>query len=99
MRTIKELLILVRDNLYLMKDKHLASGLCSVASVMEDRHIISMEEYNIILKYLDNNKPANAIKRASLPAVIDGYQQNRFWWKPCNITPRLKWLDKQINSL
>ena len=78
MRSTKELLILVKENLYLMKNKTLATGMCSVASVMEDKAIININELNIILEYLNNNKPANAIKRESLPHCNDGYQQNRF---------------------
>lgn len=99
MRTTKELLTIVKDNLYLMKDKKLAIGLCSVISTLSDKDIISSDEHVYLVKYLENNKPTNAIKRSTMSFDDTTYCQQLFWWKPCVIAPRLKWLNKQINSL
>ena len=51
MRTIRELVIIVRDNLDLMKDTTVATGLCSVISTIVYKNIITIIEYNKLLNY------------------------------------------------
>ena len=106
MRHTKILLKIVRDNLerifeetpYLLPGK----GICSVVSNCFMRGLITPEENNKIIKYLDNNKPDFAKQREhDLADETDenGYYLGRHWWTPGEVEPRINWLNEQINKL
>jgi len=82
MRTIKELLIEMREN----ANHYIFSGLCSLNMSFFDR-----EEYDVMKKYIKRNRPLTWYTIFSLGL-------NVYWWKPGNKKPRIKWLDKQIKK-
>jgi hypothetical protein len=112
-RSIKELLIILRDNLeYCLKNNEYDGGMCAAIISIND---LSPEETDILKAYLDANKPRNATRRAKKYADIDHfniiarnskYTNNKVefilgqhWWTPKALAPRIKWLNEQINKL
>ena len=90
-RTVKELLIIIRDNTRVTTSwfglkQRISSGLCSEISYLTARGIITFYEKMLLYKYMENHRPINA-------RVFD------YWWKERLWNPRLKWLNKQISSL
>ena len=102
-RPIKELLIILRDNLPKgIKINNNNGGICSVIYQLSSYEIISAEEREILLNYLKNNKPPSAVKRKKIyKGIVDpyGFLLEDHWWKPRVVKPRLNWLNKQINKL
>ena len=84
-RDIKELLILLRDHLYLLDDW--SDGMCILAGSLMRRGLISDDERWIIKTYLDNNTPH----------IL--YRGGPYWFPPAQIQPRLDWLNEQIAKL
>ena len=85
MRTIKELLILLRE--YLPKAFVFVGGMCGALSIMKQKGIITEYEYSIVLRYIENRRP-------------DVTMQYRYWWWPYGeLAPRLEFLDKLIAEL
>jgi len=85
MRTIKELLILLRD--YLPKAFVFVGGICGALSIMKQKGSITEYEYNIVLRYIVNRRPD--ITRPLL-----------YWWWPYGeLAPRLEFLDRLIAEL
>ena len=87
MRTINELLIILRDNARVKKSwfglrLRINTGLCyELGKLVESQHI-SGYEWNILVIYFNIYAP---------PSNSDGYR-----WPPCKWKPRLKWLNEQI---
>ena len=87
MRTIHELLIILRDNANVTKSwfglkQRIKSGLCNEISMLCDSDVITVVEFYMLNNYLINNKPITGGKY---------FYWNRYEWKP-----RLKWLNKHI---
>ena len=102
-RSIKELLIILRDNLEKeFKSDPNNGGMCSVIHELRDNDEISEDEWGKLLIYLKNNKPLIADKRKIM--YKDQFDSNGFmledhWWKPKSIKPRKNWINKQIDKL
>jgi hypothetical protein len=89
-RTINELLILLRDNVDVMviktwygSKKRIISGFCHDIWYIPD---ISIEEYIIVFKYIDKNRPR-------------WHRCGAYGWKPKLWKPRLKWLNMHIELI
>lgn len=113
MRTTKELLIVVRDNL----ERCIArptigsiilshAGICSVIDQLRYEKLITERESYHLNKYLKANKPRNAslrYKKYHLLNVnefdIEGWLLWAHWWVPGKIKPRLRYLNKLIEKL
>ena len=88
MRDIKTLLQLMLDNKFLF-----TNGLCYWAWEMKFVGLITVAEVSILSWYIRNNRVS---KYSSLGTF---YRSNRaYWWKPGNITPRIKWIKEHIKK-
>ncbi len=89
MRTEKELFKLMLEH----KDKF-ALGLCAWSIFLNCIGIITYDELKLLLDYIDHNRPS---KFSSLSVYKN---RNRpFYWEIGDITPRIKWINKQIEKL
>lgn len=95
-RSIKELLIILRDNLTKCIPTH-ADGLCNAILYLAMYTYISVEERHILTEYLYSHKPRLRCKIRRI--VYSNTHESLYWWTPGYIKPRLKWLNKQINKL
>ena len=86
-RTIKELLQLTLNLLETIPKKEL-DGICGLVIDLWAKDIITAHEKRTVSIYLQNNLPNQRYKHAP-----------GFRWKPGTKTCRIKWLQKQINSL
>ena len=92
-RPIKELLIILRDNIKQIKPNE---GICYVIYSMMCDGVITRREQLILNRYLRDHKPANAFRREKMLTLsVD----SNYWWTPGSVAPRLRWLNKQIDSL
>ena len=87
MKTINEILVLVKKELLNDRDKNkpkefIQGGLCYFADNMEYRNIITEKENELFFDYLYKHRPPN--KRS-------------WFWQPYLIRPRLSWLTRHIN--
>ena len=101
-RPIKELLIILRNNLKRYFRDSNNGGMCSVAFDLSSNSIISIDEYKLLFEYLDDHKPRNAYRRKKLDSSLydsKGFNLRRHWWTPCVLKPRINWLNKEINKL
>jgi hypothetical protein len=79
-RTIKELLELVLENIGMMR-----LGICSVVWDLYNDDVITLDEYNDLNDYIDDNRGSHY------------YRLERcYFWKPGLKRPRIAWLKKQI---
>jgi hypothetical protein len=85
MRTIKELLILLREKLPEYIPTH-CRGLCATTLLLWVREIIDYEEMDLIDKYLLDKRPV-------------GTPDCGYWWPEFKLAPRLEFLDKLIAEL
>ena len=89
MRTIHELLILLRDNIIIHKSwfglkQRIANGLCLEASWLQHNEgKINYMEYCELVNYITSNRPIY-------------WRSKSYGWKPKLWKPRLKWLNKHI---
>jgi hypothetical protein len=83
-RDILELLILMINNIHKIGAWG-PSGLCGLSDMLVDNELISDQENNIIMDYIEANKPTNA--------------GDPWWFEPFSIPPREAWLDEQIKKL
>lgn len=90
MRSIKELLELM------LKHKDMfRTGLCFWAVRLYDRDIISMDEYNSLDEYIDNNRP----DYFSWTNFVKGYDKMGAYYFPSGkIKPRIYWIKKHIKK-
>ena len=84
MRTTKELLILLRDELPNRIDDE---GMCSVIQFMKFDRLISYDEMKLLEYYLIKNDPKTK------------HLNTDYWWEEGDLAPRIKWLNKQIKRL
>ena len=87
MRTINELLIILRDNAKVKKSwfglrLRINAGLCCEIFKITRSHSISDCEWVILTEYINRYAP---------PSNSDGFK-----WPPYKWKPRLKWLNEQI---
>lgn len=85
MRTIKELLILLREKLPEYIPTH-CMGLCAATGLLWIREIIDYEEMNLINDYLWDKRPADT-------------SPSGYWWPQFVLAPRLEFLNKLIAEL
>ena len=88
MRTINELLIILKDNAVVINSwfglkQRINSGLCREVNRIQDKDLITEEELLLLYKHI-------AIFAPKSPQGV-GYSWTKSEWKP-----RLKWLNKQI---
>lgn len=96
MRTIHELLILLRDNTRVDSKGKIESGLCNEAAyIYYHEHLIVTDEYNLLINFIELNIPHFTIDLKKHP-VFEGWGVNGFGWIPKLWEPRLKWLNKHI---
>jgi len=90
MRSIKELLQIMLDNQHLFDN-----GLCRWRYNLRwsnfDNPIISQEESDLLLSYIDDNRP-HAL--SSWNALLNC--ASVYYWNKANIKPRIKWIKKHI---
>lgn len=86
MRTNKELLQLLLDNIYLLR-----TGLCGVASRLNNSDVITYSEYYKIKDYISNNRPTQGSKLYDSTQVTEAY-----YWKQEDKEPRVRWLKYHI---
>lgn len=85
-RTTKQLLrVLAKGVKKYMIPTPLYGGMCPILVDMELDEMISEEEYNILLRYIQGNKPDNV-------GVA-------YWYTIGHKEPRLEWIKQQIAKL
>lgn len=102
-RTIKELLIILRDNLKkrFAADKE-NGGMCALVWDLERHNFMSLDERLRLFGYIYENKPKCASRRMIKYGEVSdrkGFSLGRHWWKPRVVKPRIAWLNKQIEML
>ena len=83
MRTINQLLIILRDH----TEEYMESGslgLCAVSLELSYDEIITNKEDYTLSNYIETNMPM--------------WGEGVYGWTPRKIKPRLDWLDKQIKE-
>ena len=85
MRTIKELLILLREFLPGNINTDDGGCICWTILCMEGNNIISHDEADLLHDHIINNTPEK-------PGMF-------FWWPAGELAPRLEFLDKLIAEL
>jgi hypothetical protein len=86
---IKEILKLMLLNNHLLE-----YGLCFCANELNKDHLLSDEDLNVILEYIEINRPG---KYSSIDTFF--YRHSNFYWTPGNASPRIKWIEKHIKKL
>jgi len=88
-RSIKKLLQLTVS--YIEAKTFLMSGICRTWDLMYDDDIITLEEYNLLEIWIEQNTPkTNWLKL---------YPDSSFFWERDDIPPRIAWLNRKINKL
>jgi hypothetical protein len=89
MRTEKELF-----KLMLERQDQFAKGLCLWVSLLNYSRIITFEECCLLEEYIHNNRP-------SMFSSLSAFKNRRgyYYWNKGDITPRIKWINKQIEKL
>ena len=87
MRTIKELLIILRDSIELLE-----TGLCLICLKLMLSDSITEAEYNYIHDYIYDNRPS---KKSKLYGNSDA---NPYYWDQGDKEPRLRWLNYHIKK-
>lgn len=87
MRTEKELLQVLLDNIGLLK-----YGLCGLARDLHisDKKILSFKEYMSIKQYIRENAPVR---------YLDDGEESVYHWPVGEIEPRRVWLEEEIKKL
>lgn len=86
MRNIKQLLEIMLDN-----QQEFSSGLCGWISNLRFENIINHDEFLLLRKYINDNRPN---KFSSISAYKN--RDSGFYWKRKDIKPRIKWIKKHI---
>lgn len=81
MRTIKELLQLMLNNVHLITIYN--CGICDLRLHLD----FTQNEKKVIFEYINSNKPWFKYIRL--------YEYD-YWWKKGKVKPRIKWLEKYI---
>lgn len=85
MRSIKELLQILLDNIDLLDEN---DGLCSLVIVCFSEQYINWKEHILLSSYIESNPPWNLYRM----------KLNYYYWKPGDKYSRIKWLKKHINK-
>lgn len=88
MRSIKELLEVMLENQDKFRD-----GLCMWGLKLLTNNIVTQNEYRVILKYIEGNKPK---WYSSSSAFYEAFSQSGYYWECYNIEPRIEWIKKHI---
>ena len=93
MRTIKELLILLREKLpkYIIKER--SGSICWTLSEMYEVDI-NHAEFRLLEEYIDDHMPDDAGDFCGYDEDVSG-----FWWPYGELAPRLEFLDKLIKEI
>ena len=86
MRTMHELLTILRDNANVYGNGEIIAGLCYEVIVLHGKIIISVDERYALNDYIDKNMPTG------IRTVIG----IRYGWRPGEWHPRLAWLNEHI---
>lgn len=92
MRTLKELLIALRD--YVMANPYKYSGLCVYIACLAHRDIITLEEEKVLNTFIRDNKPKR-FRRFYKKAC----KNSAWYWEAYDAKIRVKWLNYHINKL
>ena len=87
MRTIKELLIIMKDNIELLQ-----TGLCYLTTMLSDRNIITSDERERIVDYIYDNRPSEKSK------LYGGPDHGLYYWEQGDLENRLRWLNYHIKK-
>ena len=87
-RSIKELLEVMLNN-----QNAFTGGLCSWAGNILRLRYISAEEFNILDRYITQNRP-------SIWSSVSAFnsRHSSYYWRRYDIKPRIKWLKKHIKK-
>jgi hypothetical protein len=86
-RDIKELLILLRDNIDIItKDPSSPWGMCALLMLLYNQEVVTEAEHNKTITFLGGMRP-------------EGLDHLDFWFEPGEQEPRLEWLNEQIAKL
>ena len=83
MRTIKELLILLREEM----EVRFAGCICYCAANMAGRKLITYDEFHALEDYINSHRPEDTKDRIAI------------WWPYGELAPRLEFLDKLIAEI
>jgi hypothetical protein len=92
MRTIKELLILLREELPKRIANYDSGSICWTILRMSDDNMITDEERNKINYFIESKEP-------DFPSYFYYDDCCGFWWPYGELAPRLEFLDKLISEL
>lgn len=97
MRTLKELLIILRDNVDLRvnpitNEKQIVSGLCKEAIRLENKGLINSPEYDSIDAFISNILAKRYSRNPNDPYYP-------YLFRRCDWTSRKRWLNRQIKLL
>ena len=87
MRTIKELLILLREFLPININERMGGSICYTIYDMNYDELITNKEERLLEGYIDDHCP---IEDPDIPG---------FWWPYGELHPRLEFLDKLIKEI
>ena len=86
MRTISELLTILRDNVEIDANGEIYDGLCYEIVTLHENGKISYLEYSTLRNYVYSN----------IPVIFKGLRRSPYGW-PCHKwPPRLAWLNEHI---
>jgi hypothetical protein len=91
MKTISELLTILRDSEDLFKKRCSVNGLCKLSTAIMDVDRITWSEYVELTNFIDDNRP----DRRSKHFYIDE-NESAYYWPQGMWEPREAWLDTQI---
>jgi hypothetical protein len=97
MRTIKELLQLVRDTFLrepITSNRYSYSGLCDTINVLRWTDVLKNDEVYLIKSYMKDNTPVTTFYDSSGDITND---PDEYWWPMYEKENRLAWLDKHIS--
>lgn len=91
MRTINELLTILKANCRIRNGNVLLDGLCHEAARIYDVGLITSDEFYLLKEYIYDNMPERTWTDKF------GFVRNSLYgWPKCEWPPRLKWLNEQI---
>ena len=88
MKTISELLTILRDNAK-VEDDEICDGLCAEVLELYENEVISLYEKGLLYYYINENKPHYEF-------VFYGMMTDQYGWPRYEWPPRLAWLNEHI---
>ena len=92
MRTLKELLIILRDSI--KDEKYLVSGLCYEVEELIRKRKLTWEEHTTLKNFIKDNKP----KRGQF-GYVKKQEHYSWYWILGQVAPRVRWLNYWIAKL